>query len=129
MKNLAQKEYEDGNGKPFPADKIDCVTPYSPPIDGFFWTECGKCGESIGGRHFRFFGVVIKCSKCGAQNLLVRTDVIWVHEQILKSRELQVDSEELERLKGIEKYNEDQIKTIKWKLKSDLDSFIRQLKI
>jgi len=129
MKNLSQEQYEDQDGKPFPADKIDCITPYSTPIDGFFHSECAKCGENISSRHFRFFGVVLKCSKCGAHNLLVRTDVIWVHEQILKGRTLEVDLQELERLKGIEKYNEDQIKSMKYKLSSQLESFIRQLKI
>jgi len=57
------------------ASEITSIGTYKPLMDGFYQWWCGKCGEGGGSRAFwNLHGTVEYCAKCGASNLLVRTD-------------------------------------------------------
>lgn len=127
MKNLQQEKYEDDNGREFPADKIDCLAPYTHIADGFYLWTCGSCGVEHSDRWWDISGRVVKCGDgrtealgesrilpgCGKMNLLVRTNCKEVTEALSgkwKQKEIQ---EENERLKDIQKFNKEEFSKIR----------------
>lgn len=127
MKNLAQAVYEDDNGREFPAEKVDCLAPYTHIADGFYRWTCGSCGEEHSDRWWNISGRVVQCgdgraeafgdsvvkSGCRKMNLLVRTNTKEITEALSgKWRQAEI-VEENERLKGIVKWNEEQFRKIK----------------
>jgi hypothetical protein len=79
---LSQERYEDSNGNPFPASKIDCLGTYIHLGDGFFNWKCGDCQQEESSRSFKGFGVVRQCCACCKYSLLVRTDSDFITQTI-----------------------------------------------
>jgi hypothetical protein len=112
MKNLQQAVYEDDNGRPFEADKVDCLAPYIHIADGFYNWTCGLCGHDHADRWWSISGRVVVCLQCKKNNLLVRTDTKEIVEALSgkwKSAEMEKENE---RLKGITQYNIDQVREV-----------------
>lgn len=127
MKNLGQAIYEDDNGREFPAEKVDCLAPYTHIADGFYRWTCGGCGEEHSDRWYSISGRVVKCGDgrsealgphrispgCGKMNLLVRTNCKDITEALSgKWRQVEI-AQENERLKDVVKWNDDQFRKIK----------------
>lgn len=127
MKNLQQAVYEDDNGREFPAEKVDCLAPYTHIADGFYTWTCGSCGVEHSDRWWNISGRVVQCGDgrsealgasrilkgCGKMNLLVRTNTKEITDALggkWKSVEMEKENE---RLKDITKFNEDQLRTIR----------------
>jgi len=113
MKHLQQAMYEDDNGHPFPAEKVDCLAPYTHIVDGFYNWSCGSCGKEHGDRWWHISGRVLQCGECKKWNLLVRTNCteistalsdMWRQPEVMK---------ENERLKDVVKWNDEQMKKIR----------------
>ena len=113
MKNLQQKVYEDDNGNEISADKVDYLTSYMYIADGFYNWSCAACGEDHSDRWHRVSGRVLKCQTCGKMNLLVRTNCTEINEALSgKWRQPEIAAEN-ERLKGVQKWNEQELQKIK----------------
>jgi hypothetical protein len=127
MKNLGQAVYEDDNGREFPAEKVDCLAPYTHIADGFYHWTCGSCGEEHSDRWWSISGRVVKCGDgrsealgehrilpgCGKMNLLVRTNTKDITEALGgKWRQAEI-AQENERLKDVVKWNDEQFRKIK----------------
>ena len=127
MKNLLQDKYEDDNGHPFEAEKIDCLAPYTHIADGFYRWTCGFCGEEHSDRWWSISGRVLKCGDgrsealgesrilhgCGKMNLLVRTNTTEVTEALVGKWKSVETEKENERLQDIVKYNDEQFRRIR----------------
>jgi len=112
MKNLQQAVYEDDNGHPVEAEKVDCLTTYSAVFDGFYNWSCGSCGHDHSDRWWNISGRVVVCQNCKKKNLLVRTNTTEITEALSgKWRQAEI-AEENERLKGIINYNVEKVKEI-----------------
>lgn len=112
MNHLQQAVYEDDNGHPVEAAKIDCLAPYTPVCDGFYTWICGSCGHEHGDRWWNISGRVMVCQQCKKKNLLVRTNTKEITEALSgqwKSAEMEAENE---RLKGIVKYNVEQVREV-----------------
>jgi hypothetical protein len=110
MKDLQQAVYEDDNGNPVDAEKVDCLAPYNHVCDGFYNWSCGACGHEHSDRWWSISGRVMVCQQCKKKNLLVRTNTKEITEALQgkwKSAEMEAENE---RLKGIIKYNVEQIR-------------------
>lgn len=113
LTNLAQDQYEDENGHPFPASKVDALAPYIYIADGFHNWTCGSCGVGHGDRHFRFSGRVSACTNCGKMNLLVSTNCEELAELRGKKWESEERDRELNLLRGIKALNDTEIARIR----------------
>ena len=125
MKKLQQESYD---GKL--AACIEVLAPYQHISDGFYTWECGACGNEHNSRTcgWSIAGQVEVCQECGKVNLLVSTCIEefeglrkrkWAEESVLK---------ELEELRGIRKYNTDQLIELKRKLWSTVEVAMNQVK-
>ncbi len=113
LTNLGQEQYEDENGFPFPASKVDALAPYTHIADGFYDWTCGACGAEHHDRHFKFSGRVSACKKCDKMNLLVRTNCAELNELIGEKWESGERDQELNRLRGIKALNDAEIAKIR----------------
>lgn len=127
MNNLAQKVYEDDNGREFPAGQVDCLAPYTHHADGFYSWTCGGCGVEHRDRWWNISGRVLKCGDgrnqafgdtqivqgCGKMNLLVRTNCTEINTAVSGMWQQAEVAKENERLKDIVKWNEDQFRKIR----------------
>jgi hypothetical protein len=130
MQNLLQDKYKDDNGHDFAAADVQCLAPYKHIADGFYHWTCGicfhdhaslSCGWAISGQ-------VLKCGACSRLNLLVRTNCIEIDEAMSgKFRALDRDRE-LERLQGIEKFNEGELSRLRGELLRRLEMAIVNLR-
>jgi hypothetical protein len=116
MKNLQQDKYEDDNGREFNAADVDVLAPYVHHADGFYSWTCGGCAQEHSDRWWNISGRVVKCANCQKMNLLVRTNCREITELTRRNFEAEYDKKELERLKGIEKHNADELTRIRRKL-------------
>lgn len=143
MTNLGQTEYEDDNGHPISAEKVDCLAPYTFICDGFYRWTCGRCGKRTCDRWYSPSGRVVKCEDgspgfsgedidenmrgCGAMNLLVRTNCKEVAQVMSTKYEADERWKENERLRGIVKYNEDKIHEVAQRLVGAIDTAVHNL--
>ena len=140
MKHLGQAVYEDDNGHPVEAEKIDCLAPYTHVADGFYWWTCGGCGVEHSDRWWSISGRVLKCGDgrsealgesrilpgCGKMNLLVRTNCTEITEALTgKWRQAEVAAEN-ERLQGIVKYNIDKIGEVRASISNALSRAVSE---
>lgn len=125
--NLQQKTYEDADGRPVDAEKVKCLAPYTFMADGFYRWTCGNCGEENSDRWWKVSGRVMVCQKCQSLNLLVRTDCDRINEVLMLKFQSEENKAELERLKGIEKYNLNQIDAIRRKLIMAVEDAMRKI--
>ena len=112
MKHLQQAVYEDDNGHPVEAEKVDCLTPYTYVCDGFYGWACALCGHEHSDRWWNVSGRVVNCQQCKKRNLLVRTNTKEITEALSgqwKSAEMEAENA---RLKDIIKYNVDSVKEV-----------------
>jgi|SRR5208337_634983 len=116
MKNLQQEIYEDDNGQPIEAAKVDTLGSYVLICDGFYNWTCGACGAEHSDRWIKFSGRVLKCGDCGKMNLLVRTNTDAVTEALQGKWKSEEMEKENARLKDIVKFNSDQL----WAIRNEL---------
>jgi hypothetical protein len=113
MKLLQQELYKDENGRDIEADKVDCLAPIQYGADGFYNWEC-MCGNVHFSRAgWQIAGQVLKCDKCGKMNLLVRTDCDLIYAALSGKWQSEERDKENQRLKGIQKFNEQQMRDIR----------------
>ena len=129
MRQLQQKKYHSHRLDWLP-EQIQTLAPYQHTGDGFYTWECGHCSSGYSSRTcgWPIAGLVEPCENCKAVNLLVSTatdelDELrkrkWAEESVLK---------ELEELRGIKKYNEDQLIALKRELWSTVEVAIHKVK-
>ena len=118
FKYLAQPKYKGDHGQELDASLVDVLTPYKFIADGFHHWECGIChcehfDRSCG---WPISGQVLACKSCSKMNLLVRTNCVELDALMTRNFAAEYDKQELERLRGIEKYNAGKIEEIRRKL-------------
>ena len=81
---LSQEQYRNSRGYAIDATEIESIGLYKYVIDGFYKWQCGNCGHGALDREcgWPIFGLVLMCTKCKKMNLLLRTDVDWVHKKM-----------------------------------------------
>lgn len=113
MKHLQQAVYEDDNGRPVEAAKVDCLATYTHVCDGFYSWACGSCDHEHSDRWYSISGRVMVCQQCKKLNLLVRTNTTEITEALSgKWRQAEIVAEN-ERLQGIVKWNDEQFKKVR----------------
>lgn len=87
---LGQKFYKDDNGRDVDASLVQFLAPYLHVCDGFYNWECGRCGREDSSRAcgWPIAGQVLKCSGCGAMNLLVKTNTVELDALVSKKNQL-----------------------------------------
>jgi hypothetical protein len=91
---LNDEKYEDEHGRWVPRSDIECLGTYQAISDGFFKWCCGSCGNEGASRGLKIGGTVWKCSSCGKKNLLVRTDIRFVNQHIIRATKNNDSAEE-----------------------------------
>ena len=127
MKHLQQEKYEDENGLPVEAAKIDCLAPYTYVADGFYNWACGLCGAEHSSRWITVSGRAHKCETCGKLNLLVRTDCNEIKEALEGKWRAPERDKELERLKRIEVLNTDKLAQLRYKILAEVGRMIDKI--
>lgn len=125
MKNLQQEIYEDDNGRPFEAEKVACLAPYTHIADGFYTWTCGSCGEENSDRWYNISGRVMECHSCRKTNLLVRTNCAEINKLTWRNFEFEELKLQVARLKDIEKFNDDQLLKIKQEIMKLVEDAVR----
>lgn len=115
---LLQEAYKDHNGGDIAADRVQVLAPYQHVVDGFYHWQCGSCGHGHGSRAcgWPISGQVLKCDECKKMNLLVRTNCVEIDKAFGSYLGNEERKKELERLQGIEKFNDEQIANIRREL-------------
>lgn len=151
MKNLRQEMYEDDNGNPLPAEKVDYLIPYEYIADGFLNWECAKCKVQHSTRLVKVNGVAVRCGQenlqfdpphkghydekghivyvggCGAMNLLVRTDCNEIAEALSTKWQETERWKESERIQDIAKFNKREIDRIARQFSAQIGATISSL--
>lgn len=109
-----QEKYKDDNGHEITAEKVQVLAPYQHIADGFYRWQCGSCDKEHGSRAcgWPISGQVLKCDGCRKMNLLVRTNCEEIDKAFGSYLANEERTKELERLRGIEKYNAEQVAKI-----------------
>lgn len=112
---LGQAQYKSDNGHDIDAATVEYLAPYAHVADGFYSWECGQCKHKHSSRScgWPISGQVLRCDKCGQMSLLVRTNCAALDEALTglwRSKEME---DENERLKGIERFNAEQVVAMK----------------
>jgi len=79
---LNDEKYEDEHGKYIDRNEIEFLGTYEHMADGFFKWQCGNCNHVAQYRAFRISGTVFKCTECQKKNLLIRTDIRFIHQKM-----------------------------------------------
>ncbi len=118
VNNLLQKKYKDDNGHEFDAADVQCLAPYTHIADGFYNWTCGICHHDHSSRScgWPISGQVLHCDGCKRMNLLVRTNCVEIDEAMSGKFRAPERDRELERLQGIEQFNEKQLSRIRAEL-------------
>jgi len=90
---LNDERYEDEHGRWVERHEIECLGTYNYTGDGFFKWCCGSCSKEDSSRAHKVGGTVWKCSSCGKQNLLVRTDIRYVETLMKNAQQSDTDAE------------------------------------
>lgn len=125
--NLKQEFYKDHNGHAISRDAAEYLAAYDHVIDGFYHWSCGGCSEKYTDRAcgWHIAGQIIECQKCHAMNLLVRTDFDWINERLGKAGLEEEQARELERLKGVERLNAEDIQRIRQEIYDKVQQALR----
>jgi hypothetical protein len=113
MLNLQQAVYEDGDGHPVEAAKVQALAPYVHIADGFYNWTCGACGTGHSDRWWNISGRVLPCHGCKKLNLLVRTNCTEITEALSGQWQSKERDEENEKLRGIVKFNDEKVQEIR----------------
>ena len=130
MKRLQQEKYH-SNNKDWLPEQIQTLASYQHIADGFYTWECGHCAAEHSSRScgWPIAGEVEPCGGCKFVNLLVSTATIELNE--LRKRKWAEDSvfKELEELRGIQKYNSDQVIALKRELWNTVEAAMYKVKV
>jgi hypothetical protein len=131
MKNLQQEKYKDDNGRDIEASKVEVLAPYKYHVDGFYQWTCPTCGFDHNSRScgWPISGQVLACDQCHVKTLLVRTNCIEIDEVLQGKWRSEERDKENERLKGIEKYNADELQKIRFKILGIVEQAIASAKV
>ena len=129
MKRLQQDTYHNDHKDWLPI-QIQTLAAYQHIGDGFYVWECGSCWYEHSSRTcgWPIAGQVESCEQCKSINLLVSTLTDEINE--LRSRKWAEESvmKELEELRGIQKYNADQLIALKRELWDAVESAMRKVR-
>ena len=130
MKNLQQELYKNDNGHDIEAARIQVLTPYKYHVDGFYQWACGSCEFEHHSRScgWPISGQVLECESCHKMNLLVRTNCVEIDETLQGKWKSEERDKENDRLKGIKKFNEEQMKTYRRKVLDAVQHTIQSLR-
>lgn len=118
MKNLYQEKYKDDNGRDIDTSRVEFLVPYRYHVDGFYEWACPKCGNDHHSRScgWPISGQVLACDACKAMSLLVRTNCVEIDEALHGKWQSVERDKENERLKDIQKFNDEQLKQVRWQV-------------
>lgn len=126
MINLQQEKYKTDNGQEIDASVVEVLGSYQHIADGFYNWTCGRCSTQRTDRScgWPISGQVIRCEKCTAMNLLVRTNCAEIDEALSGKWRAPERDAELERLRGIVEINESKVRDVKQRLSPEVRTVI-----